>query len=116
MTCKDCIHYDVCSYDGSNISGNEFANKVEEICDFFKDKSLIVELPCHFGDTIYYFNTYSERGGEYIDAGEVELVDIVEDAKIIILNDGRIIPLDEIGNTAFFTREEAKKALKERDK
>lgn len=44
MTCKDCIHYEACSYYGSNISWNELANKVEDIC-CFKDKSIFVELP-----------------------------------------------------------------------
>lgn len=41
MTCKDCIHYALCKFmDG-------------EICNHFKDKSLIIELPCKVGDVVY---------------------------------------------------------------
>lgn len=40
MDCKDCYHYDVCS-------------KKDEMCKNFKDKSLIVELPCKLGQIVY---------------------------------------------------------------
>lgn len=48
MTCKKCYHCDVCSEkDGTtNFYGKEFAcNDVEKRCQYFKDKSRIVELP-----------------------------------------------------------------------
>lgn len=52
MTCKDCIHYDVCNmYDGSYISVH-----LDHTCEHFKDKSLIVELPCKMGDAAYYIS------------------------------------------------------------
>lgn len=49
MTCKDCIHYDVCTnnrgetdcYDPTDDRYTAFA--VEEECCCFKDKSLLVE-------------------------------------------------------------------------
>lgn len=40
MTCKDCIHYDVC---GESIF----------TCGQFKDKANIIELPCKLEDTVY---------------------------------------------------------------
>lgn len=44
MTCKeDCYHYDVCS-------------KKDKMCKNFKDKSLIIELPCRVGEEIYVLN------------------------------------------------------------
>lgn len=49
MTCKDCIHYDICNmYDGPYISVH-----LDHTCEYFKDKSLIVELPCKAGQTVY---------------------------------------------------------------
>lgn len=43
MTCKKCIHYDVC---GESIF----------TCGQFKDKSKFIELPCKVGDEIYVLN------------------------------------------------------------
>lgn len=57
MTCKKCYHCDVCSEkDGTtNFYGKEFAcNDVEKRCQYFKDKSLIIKLPCNIGDYVYY--------------------------------------------------------------
>ena len=42
MTCKDCIHYEMC----------ENSPVMEDGCPYFKDKSLIVELPCKVGDEV----------------------------------------------------------------
>ena len=40
MTCKDCLHYEVCYY-------HDF-----EECEWFKDKSEWVHLPCKKGDVL----------------------------------------------------------------
>lgn len=45
MTCKDCIHTEICVFDHT---GEEY-----KICDFFKPKSRYIELPCAVGDTVY---------------------------------------------------------------
>lgn len=43
MTCKDCIHYQVCQdYDHRVMLFYNIAKK----CEYFKDKSRIIELPC----------------------------------------------------------------------
>ena len=49
MTCKDCVHYEVCyliEHYGADIEG------VED-CIHFKPKSRFVELPCEVGQTVY---------------------------------------------------------------
>lgn len=46
MTCKDCIHYEVCD----DTYSLEFCGT--EICKEFKDKSNFIELPCKVGDTV----------------------------------------------------------------
>ena len=43
MTCKDCVHYDVC-----NRIGNKILNGFE-VCDQFKDKTRFLNI----GDKIY---------------------------------------------------------------
>lgn len=67
MTCKDCIHYDVCH---RRINSIDFlpvikgkvsissimykkCDDVEKHCLHFKDKSRIIELPCKVGDKVY---------------------------------------------------------------
>lgn len=62
MTCKDCYHYDVCmdyttlknSTAAQNFNGSDIA------CDYFKDKSRIVELP-RKGGTHLWKVTYPYR-------------------------------------------------------
>lgn len=59
MTCKNCVHYDVCSKeDGTtNYYGKVIISKdVDELCKDFKDESRIVELPCKTGDEAYYIS------------------------------------------------------------
>lgn len=67
MICKDCVHYEVCVY----CFYRRRDNNVEKLCDRFKPKSRIVELPCD--ETIIYvkdnwlmLNMESERLGEAI--------------------------------------------------
>lgn len=46
MTCKDCVHFDICI---AHIDNSE-ANR----CLSFKDKSRFIELPCKVGDKVYF--------------------------------------------------------------
>ena len=39
MTCKDCVHYEVCNIFGYEVLGNF------DICVYFKDKSKFTEIP-----------------------------------------------------------------------
>lgn len=135
MTCEDCIHYDVCSYEESNISGNEFANKVEELCGFLKDKSIFVELPCMVGDTVYKITELDEIQRE--ETGYTMNYDIFEGEVQSITMDGKTwvnvfyetglrmwYVIDEVINKTVFTsyeeavkqRENLEKALKESNK
>lgn len=67
MTCKDCIHYDVCHRRINSIDFLPFikgkvsissimykkCDDVEKHCLHFKDKSRYIELPCKVGDKVY---------------------------------------------------------------
>jgi hypothetical protein len=58
MTCKDCIHTDVCRLP-FNKSEVEFAH----VCHHFKNKADFVEIPCRCKDCDHFINYKS--GGTY---------------------------------------------------
>lgn len=63
MTCKDCVHYNVCSKQHWHIEYNKYAcdlNDIENRCNDFKNKSRFMELPCGIGDTVYLFDDKME--------------------------------------------------------
>lgn len=49
MTCKDCVHYEVCRYWGNEGETEEGLPD----CPDFKDKSRFIELPCRCEDCIH---------------------------------------------------------------
>lgn len=71
MTCKDCYHCENCHLRiALNMDYDETKNKpiteMEKRCEYFKDKSLIVELPCKVEDNFFIINQRFEKG-EYTD-------------------------------------------------
>ena len=107
--CKDCIHFESCKnlYEthGEGLSGDSY------VCDFFKDRSRFVELPCKVGDFVYF-----------IKARRI-MADIVSKFTIdrcgVMLqrvNGYNLGYTDQLGEKIFLTHEEAEKALKERGK
>ena len=119
MTCKDCYFYNVCSKkDGTtNFYGKELAcNDVEKRCQYFKDKSRIVELPCKVGDKVYYITIkrYVPLTHKIVEA-EVLDYNINEygicGVKIKQLNSDYIFGTNI--NKIFLTKEQAEAKLKE---
>lgn len=118
--CKDCVHYDVCYELTYHEPNGEIVGR--EVCNNFKDKSRFVELPCAAGDTLYV--TLYSGVSELI----VNRMEIISDSsfkkrfysrvkgEIKNLNGEPInFTLEHMGNAVFLTREEAEKALKERE-
>ncbi len=116
MTCKDCIHYDVCGgYTMSDLDRDIFHYAIEERtdeipdiderCGGFKDKSRYIELSCKAGDIIYQLaHGYVEK-------------EIVRCPYIQYLTNGYGFTKEDIGVTVFIgenAKEEAEKAVKER--
>lgn len=60
MKCENCYHYEACKscYRAANYTLGEDIKPVR--CPLYKDKSLIVELPCRVGETIYALGCPSE--------------------------------------------------------
>jgi hypothetical protein len=102
--CEKCYHNKVC-INGAN-------HKNAESCINFKDKDLIAELPCKVGSTVFILiDELKKFGGPYIK--EEKVVEISTTGRIWTY--GCCYDDDDIGKMLFFTREEAKAVLKERE-
>lgn len=58
MTCKDCIHHDVCAV--VRVNGDDRVLK-NSPCNHFIDKSRYIKLPCKVGDLVKYNYKGAER-------------------------------------------------------
>lgn len=111
-SCKDCLHYEVCSAEKTCLP--DYVN-----CKYFKDRNSFVELPCKVGDILY--EIYARRkGGEWKNAIVERTVHGIEvgSSDCVTVRCGKTIVLFsfDFGKNVFFTREEAERALKEREK
>ncbi|WP_124098345.1 hypothetical protein [Ruminococcus sp. Marseille-P6503] len=99
MTCNDCIHCEVC-------------NHKDKICDLYKDKSFIAELPCKVGDTVYFI----KAAFSYFQDPKPEKVRKIElyDDEIMIRTQSRTFKGTAIGDIVFLNKESAEEALKKR--
>lgn len=97
-TCKDCIHYDVCAYHITE----ESDMTVQECALGFKDKSLIMELPCPIGSKIYMIVTKRPKVS-------MAPFSFIKATKLTYNNLERV--LHDIGKEVFLTREEVEKAF-----
>ncbi len=115
--CENCYHRKVC-IDGANY-------KNSENCRRYKDKALIVELPCVIGDKVYY--TPLKTG--YINELTVVAIHLSDEKSVRTkLHKSHFIAiesrsklsgkynLDSFGRTVFLSREEAERALEECEK
>ena len=124
MTCKDCIHSEVCYYHGEDIDS-------PGICGFFTDRSQFVELPCKVGDSYFEIEQYCTERGYYNEPRRTDTIDCeycdvdgVCDRQYRI-TEKRFVSLIQIFeykekaadkyNRKFLTKEEAEQALRERE-
>lgn len=126
MTCKDCYHYDVCHLrialcmDFDEVRNQPITNA--EKCEYFKDKSLIVELPCNVGKEIYVFNRENIPQKMILDEPDIRCHCPKEDNLCMALCDDKKYGIcayrfkndgSDIGKKVFRTKEEAEAKLKE---
>ena len=103
--CENCYHYEACNYFLKKENGY-LASREGFVCGHFKDKSLIMELPCKVGDMLYIIIDESKKfGGNYIK--EEKAVEISTEGRI--WTDDCYYDSDDVGKMIFFTREEAEK-------
>lgn len=100
-TCKDCICYESCLNFAEMIGKNivETITDGHYQCEFFKDRSRFVELPC---------KVYTTHLGRIVEAKICGY-----EASMKNSNYNWVIEPQHFGKYVFFTYEEAEKALKE---
>lgn len=110
MTCKDCIHYEVCEVQAFNGFNKNFEPEKDwKHCGVFKDKSKYIELPCKVGDTVYWI---CHKGGKpYISEEIVQSIhcDVRKTLEFTLLNPNNKI----LKSNVFLTKSEAEQKLKE---
>lgn len=123
MTCKECVHYEACKRAiklHTELMDNKYRFGMDETkpCELFKPKSRFVELPCEVGQEFYWINFVSKE----IETDRVIAINIYEDGftittKTISSGSKAICTFGEkrFKQIMFSSREEAEKALKERE-
>lgn len=110
MSCKDCLHYEMCDCAGEY-------QYPQGYCKLFKDKSEWVYLPCKIGDKIFMI-IESDKHDNFIDEGRV--ISISYDSAgcwIFARYNCGLKYYHKVRNSDyFFVKEEAEKALVERGK
>ena len=115
-SCKDCLHDEACSVFAGDL-GEDGAEK----CICFKDRNRFVELPCKVGDTMYILTNDSPTGIEESQVKKIELIKMQSKTKIrltvpCVYDDWGSaqweIGVNDFGKTAFLTRKEAERELK----
>ena len=117
MTCKDCIHFEVCDsgrHIGEHIEdGGVYTEGVERECPTFHDKAKYIKLPVEIGKPVYCIVT--PCGGcpcfnEPLTEEYIERCRVCDKAELAEMKfDYEMIP--EFGENVFLDRESAEKAL-----
>ena len=110
--CENCVHCAVCGLVQYYSNG----------CHHFKDKSLVVELPCKVGDKVYILGCKTDKDKlEIFEDVVVEVIirhfDKYQIRRIRVKDFGNsgYINFCYLGKTVFLTKEDAEKKLKEID-
>lgn len=114
--CENCYHFHMCDL--------QYRLEENSECKHFKDESLIVELPCKVGDTVYIKGEPAAIDSIHIDKTityRVRFLCYGRDCSTCPFYEKHDckapdkITTDDIGVTVFLTKEEAEKKLKEND-
>ena len=119
--CKDCTKTDVCKHK-ANLDKDPIIGMSVEQCEYFKDKSKFIELPCKVGDTVYICTCFGFWYAPHeIDKCEMKVTRITLVNNSVVFeakkdkNNADTFIQRQIGKTVFLTKEEAEKALAERN-
>lgn len=115
-SCKNCVHFEICD-GGSSIDEfmeqGTYTDGVEKECEYFKDHTRFVELPCGTEGWVYIINDDEE-------IEEVGVQYFMIDDNASIFPEKTIVGMDNgceyYPKELFLTHKEAEKALKERGK
>lgn len=110
--CDNCYHYEACL---NSLSENKGLNNTEVfVCEHYKDKSLIVELPCRVGDTVYV--CYESPKGIF--ETTIARFEIYGKFTTVVFSNGSQFTVwkndwSAYKSAVFLSREEAERALEE---
>ena len=114
MKCENCYHYEACKscHEEFNYMVGENLGVVN--CPLFEDKSLIVELPCRVGDTVYV--CYESPKG--ISETTIARFEIYGKFTTVVFSNGSQFTVwkndwSVYKSAVFLSREEAERALEE---
>lgn len=113
MTCKDCIHYDICESHKNELFhafGVTSYSMNPESCKDFKDHSRFIELPCKVGDTVFVIINSNMYRLEQVD-NIYMYSDVIE----FETEYDNCFSLKDIGEKVFLNIEEANQAVKKRN-
>ena len=135
IDCQDCVHCDVCC------KHKNIIRELEMDCRQYKPKSRFVELPCEVGQMVYRLDDYVDHEecckcehyliGGFGDPSECgrtkhgfkhpDCIQIVEETATFgnllrWITPSLFTEKIDFGKTVFLSREEAEKALAERNK
>jgi hypothetical protein len=113
MTCKECVHYELC-FDYTHLKHSKnLPDNREDVCEHFKNKANFVELPCKVLDKVYV----PIEGTSSIFETKVLSIGVDEDGDFVLNpyeypDDVFCVNGVNIGKTVFLTKEDAEKVLK----
>lgn len=110
-SCAECVHVEVCKdYINAVLGDVDESQMCGDDCEFYKERSRFVELPCKVGDTIYW-----NLLGKTVE-DEIMSITIYKNVIRVSLGKGISFDIEDIGRMLFLSREEAEQELKEREK
>lgn len=107
MTCKDCIHYDMCN---TLEIGNAIPKIPASACGCFKDQSRFMEIPCKIGDVVWVIRHCHNK--TIAMCGLVGGMYFYDDMSLVVIVSH--IARGKWGEKVFPTKEAAEKAIEER--
>lgn len=126
MTCKGCVHYEVCNLWSTTDLEKDEAHKY--CYGRFKPKSRFIELPCEVGQTVYAFKRNGELAEGIVESIHQNRIGCVCGRWIVTVwfdnfyadskeagfecGTNKYLPFEDFGKTIFLSREEAEKSLK----
>lgn len=116
-SCAECVHVEVCKdYINAVLGDVDESQMCGDDCEFYKDRSRFVELPCKVGDRVYAAFPKAKAAVEYVIVSIwVEEAGVSVRAVDITFFTFGFFMAQEFGKKLFFTKEEAEQALKERE-
>lgn len=114
--CENCYHAEICkNYPNTGLPPKMRNELLDKGCEHFKDKSLIVELPCRVGDVLFTTEYDCDRNISYIEKVKCSSIEIDEFEISICcetIDDKyeHYVP-EDFGESVFLSREEAEMAL-----